>query len=516
MENYEDQNFSAENEHTEEKEEPAANRYEIPESAYRGAGAGRKESPFADSPYVMNHKTEEQNHYGASSHDQTRYQPQYEAPKKPRAKKKKNGVGRKILAAVLALGIVAGSCGVTALLVNNYWTEQTNAMKDTFAQQILDLQKQIENNAPANTGTSISGSPVSADGSLTPSQVYAQNADAVVLVLNTATYSYFGQTGTSTSSGSGFIISADGYVLTNYHVVADATSLSVTLADGTKHTAAMIGGDETNDVALIKIEGDSFPYVSIGSSDDLIVGDQVVCIGNPLGELTNSLTVGYISAKDREVTTDGTEITMMQTDVAINSGNSGGPLFNMKGEVVGITTAKYSGSSSSGATIEGIGFAIPINDAMALVSDLKEFGYVKGAYMGVTISDMDSQTATLAEVYGLPVGPIIQSVEEGGAAAHAGIQTGDIVVKLDDTDISTVTELTRTLRNYEPGDTATIQVYRSGSTLNLTITFDEKPATTTDSAVQETTPESNSGGFGSGGGNSGGSSGWNPFFGWGN
>ena len=515
MENYEEQNFSAENEHTEPEEPSATGRYEIPESGYRGTGTGRKESPFANSPYVMNHQEEEAPKYEPAKPGQGRYQPQYEQPRKPKAKKK-SGVGKKILAAVLILAMMAGSCGVTAFLLNDYWTEQTNALKDSFAKQIQDLQQQIADSAPTNTGISVSGSPVSAD-SLTPSQVYAQNADAVVLVLNSVNYSYFGQSGTSTSSGSGFLISQDGYILTNYHVVEGASALSVTMANGAEFPATLIGGDQTNDVALIKIEGSDFPYTTIGSSDDLIVGDQVVCIGNPLGELTNSLTVGYISAKEREVTTDGTEITMMQTDVAINSGNSGGPLFNMKGEVVGITTAKYSGSSASGATIEGIGFAIPINDVMSLVSDLKEFGYVKGAYMAITISDMDSQTASLAKVYGLPVGPIIQSVEKGGAADRAGIQASDIVVKLGEKRITTVTELTRELRNYNPGDTTVVTVYRNGETLEKTITFDEKPNTAAQSGSQETQPDSNSG-FGNGGngnGNGGNSGGWSPWFNWG-
>ncbi len=248
--------------------------------------------------------------------------------------------------------------------------------------------------------------------------------------------------------------------------------------------------------------------MTIGSSDALIVGDQVVAIGNPLGELTNSLTVGYVSAKERMVSTDGTVITMMQTDAAINPGNSGGPLFNMKGEVVGITTAKYSGTTSSGASIEGIGFAIPIDDVMELLDDLKAFGYVKGAYMAVMVSDMDSQTAALAETYGLPVGPIIQSTEHGGAANRAGIQKGDIVTHVGDTRVQSVTELTRALRDYEPGDTSTITVYRSGERHVLEITFDERPAQT---PVQETVPESEYGPnrqeeYGE----------WfNPFFGWG-
>ena len=247
------------------------------------------------------------------------------------------------------------------------------------------------------------------------------------------------------------------------------------------------GADSTNDVAVLKVDAENLPAVVVGSSADLIVGDQVVAIGNPLGELTATMTVGYVSAKDRDVTTDGTTINMIQTDAAINSGNSGGPLFNMKGEVVGITSAKYSGASSSGATIEGIGFAIPMDDVMKLTGDLMEFGYVKGAYMGVMISDMDPQFAAVAQVYGLPIGPIIQSTDKGGAADRAGIQAGDIVLKLDSTEITTVSELTRALRSYEPGDTAVITVCRNGQNLELRITFDEKTSDP-NAATQETVP----------------------------
>lgn len=165
--------------------------------------------------------------------------------------------------------------------------------------------------------------------------------------------------------------------------------------------------------------------MSIGNSDDLEVGDQVAAIGNPLGELTSTQTVGYVSAKDRSVNTDGTIINMLQTDAAINSGNSGGPLFNMNGEVVGITTAKYSGSTSSGASIEGIGFAIPINDVMKLVDDLMEYGYITGqAYLGVTINSKDLDASTAA-AYGLPVGARVESVTEGSCAQKAGLQAGD-------------------------------------------------------------------------------------------
>ena len=468
------------------------------EYEYRGGGTGRRESPFADSPYEMD---PDRGH-------------RYEAPKKPKKKKKKkSGTGRKILAAVLTVVLVAGSCGITAGLVNSYWHDRTREMEEDFAGQIRELQHQIAAISAAGTGNSVSGTVVANGSALTPSQVYAQNVNSVVLISCEATSSYYGQTVTGQSTGSGFIMTADGYVMTNAHVVEGANKISVITYDGTTYTAALCGTDATNDVALLKIEGQDLPAAVIGSSDDLIVGDQVVAIGNPLGELTSTMTVGYVSAKDRDVTTDGTTINMIQTDAAINSGNSGGPLFNMKGEVVGITTAKYSGSSSSGASIEGIGFAIPINDVLGLVEDLMEYGYVKGAFMGVTIQDMDSQTASMAQIYGLPVGPIIVTTEAGGAAEKAGIQPNDIVTHIGGKEIATVSDLTRALRSYEPGDTTTITVYRSREILELTITFDERPADadsqTQTQQPQATVPEDYYSGEGS-------IEDWlNPFFGWG-
>ena len=486
MENFDELNVSGETADLQEPAEPVAEPVAEPaaepkaETAYRGTGTGRKESPYANSPYVMQH-------------------PVQEAVKQPRKsakpKKEKNHKGgffKKLLAAVLALAVVGGSCGVTAYFVNNYWNERTGILEAEFNKKIASLQAQIDAASAANTGNSVSGSPVSVDGGLTPSQVYAQNVDSVVLISCEVQGTSYGQPAVGYSSGSGFILSENGYILTNAHVVEGATSVTVTTYAGEEYAAQVCGADSTNDVAVLKVEAEGLPAVVVGSSANLIVGDQVVAIGNPLGELTATMTVGYVSAKDRNVTTDGTTINMIQTDAAINSGNSGGPLFNMKGEVIGITSAKYSGSSSSGATIEGIGFAIPMDDVMKLTGDLMEFGYVKGAYMGVMISDMDPQLAAIAGMYGLPVGPIIQSTGEGGAAYRAGIQPGAIILKLDDVEIATVSELTRALRRYEPGDTATITVYRDAKALQLKITFDEKTMDT-GAVSQETEPATTEG-----------------------
>jgi serine protease Do len=231
-----------------------------------------------------------------------------------------------------------------------------------------------------------------------------------------------------------------------------------------------VGSDAGNDLALLKINATGLKTAKLGSSDALIVGDMVVAIGNPLGELTNSLTVGYVSAKDRTVSTEGTLMNMLQTDAAINPGNSGGPLFNMKGEVIGITTAKYSGTTSSGASIEGIGFAIPIDDVTKMISDIMTHGYVTGAYLGVSVADIDDAQASY---YGS--GAYVMEVVDGYCAKKAGIQPGDLIVDVGGYRVESVAGLTRALRNFSSGDTTTITVLRKGREVVLEITLDERP-----------------------------------------
>ena len=414
----------------------------------------KKASPYANSPYVMNHVVEEP----------------VKSKKTKKEKVRKGGFWKRAICAVLILAMIAGASVATGAAVNEYWEERFDDLEDSFEDRLEDMQAQISN---INTGISVSGSPVtSQDGGLTPAQVYAMNVNSVVMIYNEVTTKYNGQVSVGTSTGSGFILSQDGYVVTNYHVVEGDGELTVVMTTGKEYAAKLIGCDETNDVALLKMEGEDFPAVTLGSSNDLIVGDQVVAIGNPLGELTSTLTVGYISAKERDVNTDGFAINMLQTDAAINSGNSGGPLFNMKGEVIGITTAKYSGTSSSGATIEGVGFAIPIDDVSGLLSDLANYGYITGAYLGVSVSDMD---ATAANYYGLPVGAYVQKVEQGYAAQRAGIQPKDIITSIGGIPVENVNDLTRALRNFKAGDLTVVTIYRGGKEMNLHITLDAKP-----------------------------------------
>ena len=435
-----------------------------------GSGSVRKESPFAHSPYEMNFEV----------------QPHAYNPKPKKVKKTRSGSGKRVLAAVAALALLVGSCGITAAVVNNRWEKKTQAMEQTINQKLYDLQAQVDA-ASKNPGVTV----VDSLGNMSAGGVYNQNVQSVVLITcEVAGTSYFGQT-TGISSGTGFIISENGYVVTNYHVVEGAKTIYVTTHNDEKFPATLVGQDSTNDVAVLKVEATGLPHVTLGSSDALNVGDQVVAIGNPLGDLTATLTVGYVSAKDRDVTTEGATINMIQTDAAINSGNSGGPLFNMKGEVVGITTAKYSGSSSSGATIEGIGFAIPIDDVTAMIDDLINYGYVTGAYLGVMVSDMDKEAA---EYYGMPMGAYVSEVIPGYAAEKAGLKAKDIIVGLGDYQVTSVNDLTRALRNFSAGETTTLTIYRGGMKQVLSITLDEKPQNTT-SAPATTEPMPNSGSF---------------------
>jgi serine protease Do len=314
---------------------------------------------------------------------------------------------------------------------------------------------------------------------MTPAQVYASCADSVVAIRGTGAM--------GSSAGSGFILSEDGYVATNYHVVERQTQLTVSTSDGKKLSAEYIGGNEANDIALIKVDAEGLKPVKVGNSSTLMVGEQVAAIGNPLGELASTLTVGYISAKDRIVTTDGVKINMIQTDAAINSGNSGGPLFNMRGEVVGITSAKYSGTTNSGATIEGIGFAIPMDDVMGMFNDLREHGYITGGYLGIEASDVDQNAIDL---YGLPKGALVRLVVKGSCAEKGGMKVQDIIVDVGGHKVSSMNDLSRALNKFDAGNEIQIIVYRGGRELALTVVLDERPKELSDSSTnsQATVP----------------------------
>ena len=418
-----------------------------------------RRSPYENSPYErpMEYRQE-----------QFHYEPQPRPAKAPKKHRSAGRFWRGALAVCLVAVMVAGGCLITAGSINNTWRKNTEQTTQQLEQRIQELEQKL---AEQESKAPVSGSAVASAWGMTPAQVYQQNVASVVAISVTVKTQSFGQVMEGTSSGSGFILTEDGYVVTNYHVVEGGSAISVIMNDGTQLEAQLVGSDSANDLAVLKVEAQNLPAVTLGSSSELTVGDMVVAIGNPLGELNSTQTVGYVSGKDREVTTGGTIINMIQTDAAINPGNSGGPLFNMYGEVIGITTAKYSGTTSSGASIEGIGFAIPIDDVMGIIGDLRSYGYVTGAYLGITVQDVASE---FSSAYGIS-GACVVSVEPGYAAERAGVQPRDIIVALNGQNITSITSLTRALRGYKAGDTVQLTVIRGGEKLTLDVTLDERP-----------------------------------------
>ena len=332
-----------------------------------------------------------------------------------------------------------------------------------------------------------------------PAEVYASVVNSAVSINCSATSTnIFGQTTQTASSGSGFIITEDGYVVTNYHVISGASSVQVTLYNGDTYDATVIGGDSDYDVAVLKIEASGLQPVTLGESADVNVGDTVLAIGNPLGELTFSMSQGIVSSCDRAINVDGTPFNMIQVDCSINPGNSGGPLVNLYGEVVGIVSAKYSSYSST--TVEGLGFAIPISDVRSIITDIMENGAVTDkAYMAITAGTMTEQ---MAAQYSIDVtqGVFVYSVVSGGAGDKAGLRLGDVITKMGDKTLTSRQDLSAAMKSYRAGDTVTLTVYRDGQYIETELTFDAQPQTT--GSQEDTTQSSgNNGNNGSSGGN---------------
>jgi serine protease Do len=326
-------------------------------------------------------------------------------------------------------------------------------------------------NAPPSTNKTNELFPIADTNgeAMTAAQIYSKYSGSVVgIKTEGTTTNIFGQQSRFASSGTGFVVTADGYIISNNHVVEDGDKFTVAFLDGKEYDAKVIGTDAQNDIALLKINAKGLVPVVLGNSDKMEVGEDVCTIGNPLGELTFSLTKGVVSALGREIRLgDGDALKMFQLDAAVNRGNSGGPVFNSRGEVVGIITAKYSESG-----IEGLGFAIPINDAIKIANDLMQYGYVKGRpYFGITVS-------TASTGPGLDRSPVngakIEMIAPGSCAEKAGLKVGDIITKIDNSEIVTHLDLIDAKKNYSAGDSAELTVYRNGTTLKINITFDEQ------------------------------------------
>ena len=323
--------------------------------------------------------------------------------------------------------------------------------------------------APEQGTRSSASVPTDAGSELSAAEIYSLLTPACVGVsTSTTSTNVFGQVTRGAITGSGFIISADGYVLTNNHVIetalAEDLEVKVMLYSGEEYTAEIIGGDSRSDVALLKIPGRDLPCVTLGTFEGTRVGEAIYAIGNPLGELTYSMTSGIVSALDRSITiSNNTAIDMFQIDAAINNGNSGGPIINCFGQVIGIASAKY---ASSG--VEGLGFAIPIDDALKVVDDLAVYGYVKGRpLLGILVGNAQAYTEDGQS------GAIVMEVNEGSCSEKAGLQEGDVIVEAGGKSIASMSDLLDARRAWHAGDTVTVVVLREGERMTFSITLDE-------------------------------------------
>ena len=394
-----------------------------------------------------------------------RYYTPPEKPAKAPKEKKPHGKWAKALCMCLVCALLGGLCG--AGIMAGSMNSRIAAVEEKLEEQTKEtLSIGQTSTTPAPVSTTTAAKPIAS--------IYDQACSEVVGITTEVTYTnFFGQTSSSAVSGSGFIVSPDGYILTNYHVIEYAYkgnyAVTVMLHDGTRYEASIVGVEDCNDIAVLKIDASGLDPVTFGDSDKLSVGDDVYAVGNPLGELEFSMTTGHVSALDRLITTDESAeaINMFQIDAAVNSGNSGGPVYNANGEVVGIVTAKYSDTG-----VEGLGFAIPINDAAKIADDLITKGYVTGkAYMGVSIDER--YNSMYSQYYNMPIGAYVKSVEPGSCAENAGIQAGDIITKLGDAEITGYSDLKQAIKQYSAGDSAELELYRAGESRTITVIFDE-------------------------------------------
>ena len=393
-----------------------------------------------------------------------RYQAAQGSPKQPpKKRRRKNGnIARSAVALVLAaaMGFVGGFVGAQ--------------VGDTGGKVV------IQQVAPSSTSSSDSGSAsaVNTASGMTTAQVSEMVSPSVVVITTEqvvySQWSWYGQNQVESGAGSGVIISSDGYILTCAHVVDGASNITVTINDK-DYTATLVGEDTTSDIAVIKIDANGLTPATVGDSDSLKGAQNVMAVGNPLGELGGTVTGGMISALNRSVTIQGTNSTntksLLQMDASVSPGNSGGGLFNMIGELVGIVNAK---SSSSDA--EGLGFAIPINDAIKVAQELLEIGYVTGRpYLGITyLAVTDAQTAQQLGVNAY--GVYIVDVTKGGPADQAGLKAGDRIVSVDGSEIAAKDDLGTLMQKHAAGDTLSITVARDGQMQTVNVTLGEKTA----------------------------------------
>lgn len=475
-----------------------------PQQSHEQAGQDQNQNPAYSSRYSYGESASQQGQQAENSADSSKsgehykwnYEDYQQTPKaegKHAGKKKNKGlkVFAGIMCAILCVGVVSlAGYGTYALVSNQQDQQSAEATTEGTDEQNQSSTTLVLNDKPSTSNSSASVD--LSEGELTiteraekvlPSTVgivsYIQNQQSIF--------------GGEQSQGSGIIISADGYIVTNEHVISGATSIKVVLQDDSEYNATLVGSDERTDLAVLKIDATGLTPAEFGNSDQMQIGEQVIAIGNPGGlELAGTVTVGYVSAVNRSITTtNGNTVNCVQTDAAINPGNSGGALVNTYGQVIGINSQKIAATD-----YEGIGFAISINEAQPIINDLIQYGYVRGrVVMGITMQMIDQ---TYAAIYGYQPGIGVVSVEAGSPAEEAGLVAGDIITAIDGQSITTQEELNSLLEQYSPGDTITLTVYRQsvrgdGQELSMELTFAEAGApsdTTTQQSSQQSTQQS--------------------------
>lgn len=436
---------------------------------YNSSGAGTGSSGYVNvgssgtnsaNQYDTTDRYASQNTAGGPTYGSPYTQPEAGGPPQDRSKKPRRFSAGKAVRSVLALVLVA-AVGFTSGYVGG-------RMSDNGSPKVVVQSVERDTSALNATSTSTSGN------DLTLPQVSALVSPSVVVITTEqvvySTWSWYGQSQVQSGAGSGVIISADGYIMTCAHVISGASNIIVTIGDK-DYTALVVGEDDDSDIAILKIEASGLTPAVMGDSDSLTVGEEVVAVGNPLGELGGTVTNGIISALNRSVTVEGKSMTLIQTNASVSPGNSGGGLFNMAGELIGIVNAKSSDSDA-----EGLGFAIPINGAMQISQDLLENGYVTGRpAMGVTVYAVTDAAA--AQQLGVSsFGVYIVGVESGSGAEKAGLQPGDRIISVDNTEVVVNEDLTTVIQQHSVGDTLSLTIARNGQLMTVDVVLGEKNA----------------------------------------
>lgn len=399
-------------------------------------------------------------------------------------KNKKRAVAALLASALLLLSL--GACGIDTSNIpgiSSALPQTTTAAPAPAQREEKQQSTALDEDVHFSVESAATLPAASGKAALATTDIYKKCAPSVVAIATTGvSTNFFGQQAEYPSAGSGVIISKDGYVLTCNHVIEEMKTIDVLTSDGKKYEAKVVGGDKRTDLAVLKIEAKNLSPIALGNSDQLQIGELAVAIGNPLGEFANSLSVGVISGTDRELNLDGQVMNLLQTDASISPGNSGGALINSYGELVGITSAK-----SSGTGVEGIGFAIPINDAKKVVNELVNNGYVSRPVLGIVGMTVDKDLQDYVKEYTketggqaaeLPKGVLITEITQGGAADKAGLDAGDVITKINGKACDSIEALKELIDASKIGDKIALTVIRNGKTRTASVTLAEEPRST--------------------------------------